>query len=213
MIYSFRLTLAAAMAPLAAVCMAGCGRSEAKVAGVAADVLAGRVQAAGATAVMPVSSTRAAPSLPKPVDPMVVMHTTVGDITLQLFAEKAPRTVENFLQTYALRGYYDQTIFHHVEPGQMLIGGGFTTDFQRKPGRAPIYNESRNGLSNRRGTVAMVRDPDAPHSATSEFFINLAHNADFDHRALLAGILARPSLGSGRNVGKPSLIGLWKGCP
>jgi len=113
---------------------------------------------------------------------MVVLHTTAGDITLQLFQERAPRTVENFLRGYAERGFYDQTIFHHVEPETMIIGGGYTAELQRKPTRAPIYNESRNGLSNRRGTVAMIREPDAPHSATSEFFFNLADNADLDFR-------------------------------
>jgi len=122
------------------------------------------------------------PSLPKPIDPMVVLHTSQGDVTIKLFQDKAPRTVENFLRGYAERGYYEQTIFHHVEPGQMIIAGGYTADMQRKPARAPIYNESRNGLSNRRGTIAMIRDAEAPHSATSEFFINLADNPDFDFK-------------------------------
>ena len=82
------------------------------------------------------------------------------------------------------RGFYDQTIFHHVEPGLMLIAGGYTADLQRKSPRAPIYNESRNGLSNRRGTIAMIRDPDAPHSATSEFFVNLDFGPCFAMRLL-----------------------------
>jgi peptidyl-prolyl cis-trans isomerase A (cyclophilin A) len=116
------------------------------------------------------------------VDPIVVLHTTQGDISLKLFAEKAPRTVENFLRGYAERGFYDQTIFHHVERGRMLIAGGYTSELARKPTRAPIYNESRNGLSNRRGTVAMIRETDAPHSATSEFFVNLTDNPDFDFK-------------------------------
>src|SRR5262249_5314370 len=101
----------------------------------------------------------------------------------QLLAERAPRTVENFLRNYAERGFYDQTIFHHAEPGVMLIAGGYTSNLERKPVRAPIYNESRNGQSNRRGTVAMIRDADAPHSATSEFFINLADNPDLDFKS------------------------------
>jgi cyclophilin family peptidyl-prolyl cis-trans isomerase len=115
-----------------------------------------------------------------PVDPTAVIRTTHGDITLRLFQGKAPRTVENFLRNYAERGYYNETIFHHVEPGQMLIGGAYTASFESKPARAAIYNESRNGLSNRKGTIAMIREPDAPHSATSEFFINLADNAHLD---------------------------------
>src|SRR4029079_11618966 len=133
-------------------------------------------QAAISGAVTPTSAAA------KAADPLVVLHTTAGDITLQLYQEKSPRTVENFLRGYAERGYYDQTIFHHVEPGVMVIGGGYTADLQRKATRAPIYNESRNGLSNRRGTVAMIRDPDGPHSATSEFFFNLTDNAELDFR-------------------------------
>jgi len=180
---NFRLSVAAVAPLLATACgLAGCGKGAAKTESAAAQSPASGGQAPATATVTPVSATRPVPSLPKQVDPMVVMHTTLGDITLQLFAAKAPRTVENFLQGYAQRGFYDQTVFHHVEPGQMLIGGGFTADFQRKPERAPIYNESRNGLSNRRGTVAMVRDPGAPHSATSEFFINLDNNPDFDFR-------------------------------
>jgi len=135
-------------------------------------------QAASSGAVTPTSAAAA-----KAADPLVVLHTTAGDITLQLYQEKSPRTVENFLRGYAERGYYDQTIFHHVEPGVMVIGGGYTADLERKATRAPIYNESRNGLSNRRGTVAMIRDPDGPHSATSEFFFNLTDNAELDFRS------------------------------
>jgi cyclophilin family peptidyl-prolyl cis-trans isomerase len=179
---SFRLILltAAAALPLATGWTAGCGRN----AGAAAtDASASLPQTAAAAVVTPTSATRAAASQPKPVDPMVVLHTTAGDITLQLFPEKAPRTVENFLQSYAQRGFYDQTIFHHAEPGLMLIAGGYTAELERKSARAPIYNESRGGISNRRGTVAMIHDADAPHSATSEFFFNLSDNNDFDFKA------------------------------
>jgi len=129
---------------------------------------------------MPGSTAR--PDDSQSADPLVVLHTTQGDITLQLFAEKAPRTVENFLRGYAERGFYDQTIFHHVERSRMLIAGGYTSELARKPTRAPIYNESRNGLSNRRGTIAMIRETDAPHSATSEFFVNLTDNPEFDFK-------------------------------
>lgn len=177
-----RFMLAATAACAGLCCLQGCTKSEPKRA--AADSSSGGTSETASVAVItPTSAPRTAPSLPKPVDPMVVLHTTAGDITLQLFAEKSPRTVENFLQGYVQRGYYDQTIFHHIEPGQMLIGGGFTADFERKPARTPIYNESRNGLSNRRGAVAMIREPDAPHSATSEFFINLSNNPDLDYRS------------------------------
>ncbi|HEX5104746.1 MAG TPA: peptidylprolyl isomerase, partial [Pirellulaceae bacterium] len=81
---------------------------------------------------------------PKPVDPIVILHTSAGQIKVQLFAEKAPQTVDNFLNNYARRGFYDETIFHHIEPGMMLIAGGFTADLQPKETRAAIYNESRN---------------------------------------------------------------------
>jgi len=119
---------------------------------------------------------------PPPEDPVVVLHTSAGDIKIRLFAEKAPQTVENFLSNYAERKFYDETIFHHVEAGTMLIGGGYQEDLQGKPTRTPIYNESRNGLSNTRGTVAMICDPESPHSATSQFFINLADNPNLDSK-------------------------------
>ena len=166
---------------LAALCVVwGCGKgTTAKVAADSSETTASTGEVAATTG----TPTPSAPSLPKPIDPMVVLHTSQGDVTLKLFPENAPRTVENFLRGYAERGFYEQTIFHHVEPGQMIIAGGYTADLQRKPTRAPIYNESRNGLLNRRGTVAMIRDPEAPHSATSEFFINLADNPDFDFKA------------------------------
>src|SRR5438105_3794707 len=136
-------------------------------------------QISPAAAGSPAAATRRDDSS-QPVDPIIVLHTTQGDITLKLFVEKAPRTVENFLRGYAERGFYDQTIFHHVERGRMLIAGGYTPELAKKPTRAPIYNESRNGLSNRRGTVAMIREPESPHSATSEFFVNLTDNPEFD---------------------------------
>ncbi len=154
----------------------GCGKSvPAQSAGTSASPSSSAAQASTATANRRDDSAQS-------VDPVVVLHTTQGDVTLKLFAEKAPRTVENFLRGYADRGFYDQTIFHHAERGRMLIAGGYTTELARKPTRAPIYNESRNGLSNRRGTVAMIRETDAPHSATSEFFVNLTDNPNFDYR-------------------------------
>lgn len=166
---------------LAALCVFwGCGQgTTAKVATDSSEMTASTGEVAATTEI----PTPSVPALPKPIDPMVVLHTSQGDVTLKLFPENAPRTVENFLRGYAERGFYEQTIFHHVEPGQMIIAGGYTADLQRKPTRAPIYNESRNGLLNRRGTVAMIRDPESPHSATSEFFINLADNPDFDFKA------------------------------
>ncbi|MDT8384966.1 MAG: peptidylprolyl isomerase [Gammaproteobacteria bacterium] len=109
------------------------------------------------------------------------MVTTFGDILLELDREKAPRSVENFL-SYVQDGFYDGTIFHRVIDGFMIQGGGFTQDFQKKPTRAPVENEANNGLKNLNGTIAMARTND-PHSATAQFFINVANNDFLDHRS------------------------------
>jgi peptidyl-prolyl cis-trans isomerase A (cyclophilin A) len=176
--------LVLALATFVVACwLTGCGTSGSASATASSAAAAASVpQANGTTAIaaaMPVPST---PAPPKPADPIVVLHTTEGDIQLQLFAEKAPQTVNNFLSNYAQQGFYDDTIFHHVEVGSMLIGGGFSSSFEPKLSRTPIYNESRNGLTNHRGAVAMIREPDSPHTATSQFFINLADNPDFDFK-------------------------------
>jgi peptidyl-prolyl cis-trans isomerase A (cyclophilin A) len=110
--------------------------------------------------------------------PRVVLATSLGEITLQLDAEKAPKTVANFLE-YVKSGHYDGTIFHRVIDGFMIQGGGFTPEMAQKPTRAPIPLESRSGLKNERGTVAMARTAVAD-SATSQFFINVADNAMLD---------------------------------
>lgn len=109
----------------------------------------------------------------------VVLETSKGDITLELFDDKAPITVENFLQ-YVDGGHYDGTIFHRVIPDFMIQGGGFDTDMQQKPTRDPIKNEADNGLSNEPYTVAMARTQ-VVDSATSQFFINTADNVFLDH--------------------------------
>jgi peptidyl-prolyl cis-trans isomerase A (cyclophilin A) len=170
-----------ALLSLAVACwLTGCGGSSAtpeKTAASAPDTSAPPSSAPAATP----AKAKAPP--PKPVDPIVVLHTSAGDIKLKLFAEKAPQTVDNFLNNYARRGFYDETIFHHIEPGMMLIGGGFTADLQPKETRAAIYNESRNGLTNRKGTIAMIHDPAVAHSATSQFFVNLVDNPSFDFQA------------------------------
>ncbi|NOX93106.1 MAG: peptidyl-prolyl cis-trans isomerase [Gammaproteobacteria bacterium] len=111
--------------------------------------------------------------------PRVRITTTQGDIVLELDREKAPKSVENFLD-YVQEGFYDGTIFHRVIDGFMVQGGGFTQDFQKKPARAPVENEANNGLKNLKGTVAMART-NAPHSATAQFFINVADNGFLDH--------------------------------
>lgn len=109
-------------------------------------------------------------------DVTVRMTTSKGDIVLQLYPDKAPKTVENFLE-YARAGFYDGTIFHRVIPGFMIQGGGFLPGMQEKETRQPVQNEADNGLKNDEGTIAMARTPD-PHSASSQFFIN-AKNNDF----------------------------------
>jgi peptidyl-prolyl cis-trans isomerase B (cyclophilin B) len=110
---------------------------------------------------------------------MVIIHTTFGDIKLALDAEKAPKTVANFLN-YAGEGYYDGTIFHRVIDNFMIQGGGFDTDMQQQACGDPVDNEADNGLKNDFGTVAMARTTD-PHSATAQFFINVKDNDFLNH--------------------------------
>jgi peptidyl-prolyl cis-trans isomerase A (cyclophilin A) len=104
----------------------------------------------------------------------VKLSTSAGDIVLELYPDKAPKSVENFLQ-YVRDKHYDGTVFHRVIDGFMIQGGGFTADLQQKPTRAPIPLEASNGLKNDRGTIAMARTPN-PDSATAQFFINLVDN-------------------------------------
>jgi len=108
------------------------------------------------------------------VNPHVVMKTNLGDITLELYPEKAPKTVENFLK-YVEDGFYRNTVFHRVIANFMIQGGGFDSSLKQKPTRSPIENEAGNGLTNQVGTIAMARTSD-PHSATAQFFINVANN-------------------------------------
>lgn len=110
---------------------------------------------------------------------MVTLHTTMGDITLELFADKAPQTVENFL-TYVKSGHYDGTVFHRVIDGFMVQGGGYARGMEEKPTNAPVKNEADNGISNEVGTVAMARTME-PHSATAQFFINVNDNKFLNH--------------------------------
>ncbi len=107
-------------------------------------------------------------------DPQVELKTNLGSITLELFANKTPKSVENFLQ-YVRDGHFKGTLFHRVIPGFMIQGGGFNVDFMQKQTRAPIPNEASNGLRNEVGTVAMARTND-PNSATAQFFINVSDN-------------------------------------
>ena len=107
-------------------------------------------------------------------NPTVLLETTSGDILIELFPDKAPDTVANFLQ-YVDDGFYANTIFHRVIPGFMIQGGGMNMKMEEKATHAPIKNEADNGLANERGTIAMARTRD-PHSATAQFFINTVDN-------------------------------------
>jgi cyclophilin family peptidyl-prolyl cis-trans isomerase len=113
-------------------------------------------------------------------NPVVRLETSMGDITLELDAEKAPATVANFL-AYAEEGHYDGTVFHRVIDGFMIQGGGMTADLQQKKTKSPIKNEADNGLTNNRGTIAMARTQ-VVDSATSQFFIIVADNAFLNHQ-------------------------------
>lgn len=114
-------------------------------------------------------------------NPKVVLETSMGDITLELYLDKAPATVKNFL-TYTNEKFYDGTVFHRVISGFMIQGGGMTADMNEKPTHSPILNEADNGLKNDRGTIAMARTND-PNSATAQFFINAKDNTFLNFRS------------------------------
>lgn len=111
-------------------------------------------------------------------NPVVRLDTTAGPVTIELYEDKAPQSVANFLQ-YVDSGFYNGTQFHRVISGFMIQGGGFDQSGQRKATRAPIQNEADNGLKNKRGTLAMARTSN-PHSATAQFFVNLVDNRNLD---------------------------------
>jgi peptidyl-prolyl cis-trans isomerase B (cyclophilin B) len=113
-------------------------------------------------------------------NPKVEMETSKGKMVIELFPEKAPETVKNFLN-YVEAKFYDGTIFHRVIPKFMIQGGGFTSDMKKKTAGTPIKNEADNGLKNERGTIAMARTGD-PHSATAQFFINSVNNDFLNHK-------------------------------
>ena len=126
----------------------------------------------------------AASSQPAAGNPVVVIDTSAGAVTLELFKDRAPVSVENFLQ-YVRDGFYPGTIFHRVVPGYVIQGGGYTAALVEKDTRAPIQNEATNGLKNRRGTLAMARKR-ALRSGTSQFYINLADNASLACRRTIS---------------------------
>jgi cyclophilin family peptidyl-prolyl cis-trans isomerase len=139
------------------------------------------VGAALSTHAAPPDSGTPAPAEPKPLSGTVkvTMETSKGTIELELDADKAPISVNNFVN-YAKKGFYDGTIFHRVIPGFMIQGGGFTENMEQKPAGKSIPNESKNGLKNDRGTIAMARTSD-PSSATAQFFINVANNDNLNY--------------------------------
>ena len=132
----------------------------------------------------------AAPANAKPApaaSPQVVLHTTLGDITLELYPDKAPKSVDNFL-AYVKDGFYDGTIVDRVIPGFLVQGGRFTRDMQQKRTRQRIANEANNGLSNLKYTVAVARNKDDPLSGSSGYFINLVDNKRLDFTAETNGM-------------------------
>lgn len=118
---------------------------------------------------------------PEDLHPKIVFSTAVGDVVLQLNAEKAPQTVRNFL-AYVNEGHFDQSILHQVVKGSVIVGGTYDTNRVERKTHPPILNEAHNGLKNCRGTIAMARRPDAVDSASSQFFLNLADNPWLDHK-------------------------------
>ena len=129
---------------------------------------------------------------------MVILTTTHGDITIELFEDDAPITVENFL-AYVDEGFFDGTVFHRIIPGFMIQGGGFTEGLQQKSPRSPIKNEADNGRINTRGTLAMARTQ-IVDSATAQFFINLSDNTSLDHTPLNFGYAVFGQVTDGMDV-------------
>ena len=127
------------------------------------------------------ASSQGAAMEEKNINPSVIIETSMGNITVELQQDKAPKTVANFLE-YVKTGYFKGTIFHRVIKGFMIQGGGLSADMKGKPTQSPIENEASNGLKNARGTIAMARTAEI-HSATSQFFINTVDNSFLDHRS------------------------------
>lgn len=143
-----------------------------------------KLSLAAVVAVLALGSVSLSAQTPAPAPaakpyPRVALDTSKGKIVVELFPDKAPLTVANFLQ-YVKSGFYDGVIFHRVIPDFMVQTGGFTPDMKQKPTKGQISNESKNGLSNERGTLAMARLSE-PHTASSQFFINLKGNRSLDH--------------------------------
>jgi peptidyl-prolyl cis-trans isomerase B (cyclophilin B) len=135
-----------------------------------------------ATAVLSIAAMSTGTAMEnKAANPVIIIETSMGDITVELYQDRAPRTVANLLE-YVKAGFYKDTVFHRVIKGFMIQGGGLTVDMKQKPTRPPIENEAANGEKNERGTIAMARTSDI-HSATAQFFINTVNNSFLDHRS------------------------------
>ena len=159
------------------------GAAEGRIGGfpgpAAADPGQSTAGSGGQTRAVQAPPLQAPADTPAPGNPVVVMSTSLGDVTLELFKKEAPVSVDNFLR-YVNDGFYAGTVFHRVKKGFMIQGGGFTPTLVEKPTRAPILNEATNGLHNARGTLAMARTR-ALRSATSQFYINVGDNRALDH--------------------------------
>jgi peptidyl-prolyl cis-trans isomerase A (cyclophilin A)/peptidyl-prolyl cis-trans isomerase B (cyclophilin B) len=181
-----RLILACGLAGLVAL-SAGCTKNKSKPesskAAATEEPAAAEPAAAEPAAAEPAAAEPAkteAPAVAPGTKPVVQFSTSMGDFKVELYPDKAPKTVANFL-AYVKSGHYKGTIFHRVIPGFMVQGGGFDPAFNKKETRPPIQNEADNGLKNTIGTLAMARTPD-PHSASAQFFVNVANNPFLDHK-------------------------------
>lgn len=161
------------------------------------------VAALAAQSPTPSGPSPSSPSTPAPakaMNPVVTIKTNMGSIDVELYPDKAPKTVENFLG-YVKAGYYDGTVFHRVIAGFMIQGGGFDKAMEKKATRPPVVNEGGNGLKNDIGTIAMARTSD-PDSATSQFYINVANNAALNRTEGSAGYCVFGKVTSGLDVVK-----------
>jgi peptidyl-prolyl cis-trans isomerase A (cyclophilin A) len=173
-----RWKLMAASLCLLAAAAVGCNRS-----GNGSQPPAATIGVSGGTSTPAAGDKEISPQQPAadPQHPVVLIETSLGNITIRLDRGKAFGTVENFL-SYAGANFYDQTIVHLVYKGQGILAGGYGANLVEKPTRTPIRNEAQNGLKNRRGAIAMVRQADGIDSATSQFFINVVDNPELDYK-------------------------------
>ena len=189
--------VATALALVSLLCLTGCGGNEAASSTASSEEASPEVTTAATSSVATATNASTPPatinyeSQPSiygnteaaPItNPVVILHTSAGDIQMELLMEQAPQTVGNFLDNYARQGAYENTIFHYVDPKGFILGGGYTADLTLKPTRGGINNESNSGVSHERGTVAMSREPNDPHSATCQFFINVVDNTGLNYQ-------------------------------